>query len=75
MQKNALPCDHNAFEVTPLPVNRQMLVKTLLGAVIEVFINNTNLTFLYKISIEVKKTKVPPVGLELTTLTISGLQV
>ena len=45
----------------------------------EVFVNNTNLTsltFLYKISIEVlKNMKLPPVGLELSTLTITGLQV
>ena len=46
---------------------------------LEVFVNNTNLTFLsflYKISIKVsEKNKVPPVGFELTTLTITGLQV
>ena len=45
----------------------------------EVFVNNINLTFLsvlYKISMEVsQKIKLPPVGIELTTLTITGLQV
>ena len=43
---------------------------------LKVFVNNTNLTFLtflYKISIELSlKTKVAPVGLKLTTLTITG---
>ena len=40
----------------------------------EVFVNNTNLTFLYKITIEVsQKIKLPTVRLELTTLTITGL--
>ena len=46
----------------------------------EVFVNNTNLTsltFLYKISNWgiLKKIKLPPVGLQLSTLTITGLQV
>ena len=40
--------------------------------VIEVFVNNINLTFLYKIGIECfkkfqQKIKLPPVGIELTT--------
>ena len=49
-------------------------------ATVEVFANNTNLTFLYKIVIDgfskfSKTIYLPPVGLELTTLTINGLQV
>ena len=47
-------------------------MSSCLTHIIEVFVNNTNLTFLtfvYKISIELslKIIKLPPVGLELTT--------
>ena len=52
-----------------------------LSTVIEFFLNNTNLTFLvflYKIDNRVlkfqQKIKLPPVGIELTTPTITGLE-
>ena len=46
---------------------------------LEVFVFNTNLAFLYKIDIEgfknvSAKLKLPPVGIELTTPTIKGLE-
>ena len=70
---------YNTCVISKAQVHLHTYCSCLFIKALEVFVNNTNLTFLsflYKISIEVsQKIKLPPVGLELTTLTITGLQV
>ena len=68
----------NLWQKTNLPPVGIELTTTGL-ITIEVFVNNTNLTFpsfCTKLASRcIKKLKLPPEGLELTTLTITGLQV